>query len=374
MRADCSTCQTRHSIPDERIAGRRVAFRCKKCGARMVVSGGPAGGAVTGDESVGLRGERNESSVLFTLANLARLDARASAPAVTAAPQAAGDSGLLDMRNLVRSYPPARPARPSAAQALELFDLAQPPPLALFPPAAAPPRTDRRLLLVLGGLIAGLAAATVLLAVVALRDKPSQPAAVIDPPPTQALPALVAPPAAPPAPAVAPAAPPVAQSSPPAAPATAPAIAPPATREPHQRVPRRPPPPPKALTAVDCMLMDHPPVECRALLDDPPATPRPGTPVTTTTETPDPSLPDRLDTAVINREMAAARDRIAQCSTGRGTVTVRVRVAASGAVSGVEVLSSSDPALGRCAVTAVERAHLDRTQKGGRFDYAFSVR
>src|SRR5678816_3123493 len=77
-----------------------VPMRTEKRGERAVgqdeqTAAKPAAGATP------LRGERNESSTLFSLASLARLEGRGAAPtaataAKTATEPAAGESGLLD--------------------------------------------------------------------------------------------------------------------------------------------------------------------------------------------------------------------------------------------------------------------------------------
>ena len=70
MRITCSACGTKYEVRDERVAGRVVKLRCKRCGEVVVI-----------DASAPARtGERNESSVLFSLAMLARHDPEPPAP------------------------------------------------------------------------------------------------------------------------------------------------------------------------------------------------------------------------------------------------------------------------------------------------------
>jgi len=108
MKLTCQTCQARYRIADDKVRGRIVKIRCKKCGTIVVADGSddavdppePAPSAPTA-----LTGERHEQSVLFSLAALQRVPPRA----VVGAP-AAEPSGLIDLHML--SAARATPSQP----------------------------------------------------------------------------------------------------------------------------------------------------------------------------------------------------------------------------------------------------------------------
>jgi predicted Zn finger-like uncharacterized protein len=66
MRVDCPSCATRYEIADEKVAGKLAKLRCKRCGELVLIDARPP------PEPPARTGERNESSVLFSLAMLAR--------------------------------------------------------------------------------------------------------------------------------------------------------------------------------------------------------------------------------------------------------------------------------------------------------------
>ena len=39
MKVVCETCEAKYQIPDERVAGRRLKIRCRKCGGVMEARG-----------------------------------------------------------------------------------------------------------------------------------------------------------------------------------------------------------------------------------------------------------------------------------------------------------------------------------------------
>ncbi|MCL2450182.1 MAG: zinc-ribbon domain-containing protein, partial [Polyangiaceae bacterium] len=47
MKITCQSCQAKYTIADEKVAGKVVKIRCKKCGATIVVNGGDSAGAAT---------------------------------------------------------------------------------------------------------------------------------------------------------------------------------------------------------------------------------------------------------------------------------------------------------------------------------------
>ena len=128
-----------------------------------------------------LRSERNETSVLFTLGNLARL----AAPAPSAASPATGGegSGFLDIRSLARSLAPAPTAAPAHHGSFGDLPLYAPvtfvEPTVLVP--GSPHRKDRRLVWALAGSIGALAIVATVLVVVVMRDGASAHAAAMPP-------------------------------------------------------------------------------------------------------------------------------------------------------------------------------------------------
>jgi TonB family protein len=83
-------------------------------------------------------------------------------------------------------------------------------------------------------------------------------------------------------------------------------------------------------------------------------------------------LPERLDRPAIAGGLA--RIDTSECgkqSPAHGEVKVLVQVAPSGAVTGVTVKSSPDPALEACVTAAVRTGAFPATQRGGSFGYAW---
>ena len=235
MKLTCPGCAAKYTIPDERLNGRRVKVRCKRCGDTFAVdpedrgemcpesaanAGGPARikrdesrrapgadlfaglatagaeeGVVTREtlatrEGPPLVGERNESSVLFSLAALSAT----SAPAATRTSMSTTESSsLIDIRALCGST--AADAAPSSSHADDLMNLsgggvfASPllaPPLTPIPvtedESATPARTPRALLL--AGVVVLLLVATTGVLVIALPRgaEASVPAPLATPP------------------------------------------------------------------------------------------------------------------------------------------------------------------------------------------------
>jgi predicted Zn finger-like uncharacterized protein len=116
MKLSCPSCQARYVIADEKVQGRVVKIRCRRCGAIVVAreaapqdAGALATVAALGS---GRPGERNEQSVLFSLAALGR----ASAPA-GAASASTEASALIDLQLLSRARP-RPPERPEPSDAV----------------------------------------------------------------------------------------------------------------------------------------------------------------------------------------------------------------------------------------------------------------
>jgi ABC-type multidrug transport system fused ATPase/permease subunit len=84
-------------------------------------------------------------------------------------------------------------------------------------------------------------------------------------------------------------------------------------------------------------------------------------------------LPEGLDRVAISEGIAAVKGRVAACGSqgAKGKVKVKVRVAASGAVTNVEVEAAPDAVLARCVASAIQKAVFPQTQLGGSFSYPF---
>ncbi len=104
MKITCPTCQAKYKLADDKVLGRTVKIRCKGCAETFVVCGdvnqsdGPAPQSIAPSEVDGARlGERNEGSVLFSLAALT-----SRAQPLDFGPKPASplhdDSGLVDIR------------------------------------------------------------------------------------------------------------------------------------------------------------------------------------------------------------------------------------------------------------------------------------
>ncbi len=85
-------------------------------------------------------------------------------------------------------------------------------------------------------------------------------------------------------------------------------------------------------------------------------------------------LPETLSRSDIAKGMGRVRGRVRGCGkrhSGSGTVKVYIKVGSSGKVSSVSVKSSPSSSLGSCVASAVRRARFPRTQKGRGFTYPF---
>jgi predicted Zn finger-like uncharacterized protein len=118
MKLSCPTCNAKYSIADDKVRGRVVKIRCKKCGAIVIARGDTPdeqGGQVCAPPEhpepspTPRTGERNEESVLFSLSALRRPPAWSPPP-----PPTTEGSGLLDIRMLARALP-TEPARRTAS-------------------------------------------------------------------------------------------------------------------------------------------------------------------------------------------------------------------------------------------------------------------
>jgi predicted Zn finger-like uncharacterized protein len=121
MRVTCPTCEATYKVGDERIAGKVVKIRCKRCTTVIVVDGL----AKTGQQPIG---RRNEESVLFSLSMLAP---QVSTPVAAAAEP----SGLIDIRALAIGSEVRAPKRcVDVGDGLPTVDFAT-----AFAPVFAPP-------------------------------------------------------------------------------------------------------------------------------------------------------------------------------------------------------------------------------------------
>ncbi len=315
-----------------------------------------------------LRGERNESSVLFSLGNLAKIAATTPRPA----PSTGGEgSGLIDIRSMASAYLGAGPAPAKAAPQIgSLDDLpvfatsAFAEPAVLVPTPTRPTRS--RLLLAMVGSVGVLAAVAIVLVVMLMKTSPAKalavasaepPPPVAAPPPVEKLAAPIEKPAPPPVEPAAP--PPIAPPPNPrpsphreakAHPAQAPVVAPPiASKEAHD------------CDEVFCTI--NPETPCCHAHASPNALP-------SKQALADPSLPEKLVSSMIGPALAPVRAKAMACgatSTARGKVRIHVKVGPEGRVGDVAVEEAPEPALGTCVSAAVRHATFPKTQTGGSF-------
>jgi len=345
-----------------------------------------------------LRGERNESSVLFSLGNLAQIANHrpapvASTPATGSTTTGGGEgSGLIDIRSMASAYlgsPPAGAARTASAGIGSLDDLPVfggggfSEPAVLVP--AARPATNTRLLYVMIGAVALLAIAAIVMMVMLLGGTRSAPqvAAATPPkpepkhvatPPDEPRP-VTPPPAEVKAPATeAPTPPPaIAPKAPPAHVATAPAQ----HKEPKEPKAHAPPPTevPAQLKAMKETKETCDDISCVVNADSPCCVARRNNGAAPhdapkKTETVDPNLPPKLVVGQITSTMATVKAKIMSCgdrTPAKGLVKIHLKVSGDGKVTDSSVETSPDPALGACVSAAAKRAVFPKTQTGGSF-------
>ncbi len=51
MKISCQSCQAKYTIADEKVLGKIVKIRCKKCGATIVINGNESGAQTAGSQS-----------------------------------------------------------------------------------------------------------------------------------------------------------------------------------------------------------------------------------------------------------------------------------------------------------------------------------
>ncbi len=316
-----------------------------------------------------LLNERNESSVLFTLGNLARLassPAKTSTATATAMPGTEG-SGLIDIRALASTFS-SKGFAPSVSAVGTIDDLpAYGPstfgePLVLVPTRAR--RPDRKLLYALIATLAMIAVLGVVLVFVMLRDSTPAQAAAPQPPPQIAIgqPTQVTPTPTTPTPAV-----PI--STPPTVP-TAPAA--PTQKSPLRRTTPTPRPTPSLVvkepenkcTEVSCAYSGYVEKCCEVWK------PQSTTPTMPTSKAAALGLPDNLDKDALKAGIATIRAQACGGkSSARGDVSVSVKISADGAVTAVTIKSSPDQALSTCVISAAQKGSFAKTKRGGTFSY-----
>jgi predicted Zn finger-like uncharacterized protein len=419
MRIVCDGCEAKYNIADDKVGERPVKLRCKKCSRVIVVRPDAPWHVMIDDAQVGpmtaaeveqrfaaneldgesyawregmdewqplasvdafahlrgsrMRGERNESSVLFSLGTLDQL----ARPAATSAPGNTEGSGLLDIKSMASAYlgsakraAPSAPA-PVAPEVPTSFTAA-----AVIVPMAPLRGSRPTFLYAMFGAVGVLTIAIVVLVAVILRGN----ADASTPPPTPT-PVVVAP--KPPA---------VAQIEVPHV--DTPKVAPPVeapkavdttkkavettkkTIETTKKtidtmkktdvkmVDTTKKTEPTTCEEIDCVMNGYAGDCCRKFK-----------PVTGVTETNKSELPADLDASLIQKGVSAIAGKAQACggrSSAKGKVKVHVKVAASGAVTAVSVSATPDAALSDCVVAAMQRATFAPTQHGGSFAYPFS--
>ena len=123
----------------------------------------------------------------------------------------------------------------------------------------------------------------------------------------------------------------------------------------------------KCLDEVSCLLADNPPSCCSKYG-------RRKTKARDSSKQKNSNLPESLSRSDISSGMGKVRGRVAGCGnrhSGKGKVSVYVKVAPSGKVSSVSVKSAPTSALGACVASIVKKARFPRTQNGRGFTYPF---
>ena len=323
-----------------------------------------------------LRGERNESSVLFTLGNLAKLAAprpTATSPTTTAAAASEG-SGLIDIRALASTLtaPVATPATTTGSMAdLPVFTPSGfADPIVLV--ASRPPTPDRRLVIALVALVAMLLVVATVLVIVVIggnttHTKPTElatatPTTASTPTPTPAIATPAATPAvATPTPTPTPtAAAPAPTTPPPRRTTSAPRRTTPPTTTPARS--SRPAAEDKC-TDVSCAFSNYAEPCCA-----------PFKPAATRTTQPQGELPDDLDRGMLTAGIATIdAQACAGRSSAHGDVSVSIKVSPAGAVMRVTIKSSPAPALSSCVTAAAQKGTFAKTRRGGTFAYVWRL-
>jgi predicted Zn finger-like uncharacterized protein len=168
MKISCPACSARYTIADERLDGRRVKVRCRRCGESFPVASSDSSGkvcarrtetgrardvdlfAITKTPSEGteltdapaakpapaLTGERHESSVLFSLASLSTLATGSANGEAPASAKVTESSALIDIRALLATSTTTN--EPGSTRADDILNLSSG---GAFAPLFAPPVT-----------------------------------------------------------------------------------------------------------------------------------------------------------------------------------------------------------------------------------------
>ncbi len=357
-----------------------------------------------------LLAERNESSVLFTLGNLAKLASSPPASRETPAkPGAAGTegSGLIDIRALASTFAPkagaARSAAVGSVGSMDDLPTFGPStfgePIVLMP--AARQRTDRRMVFALFAALAMLAIIGSILLVIVLRDDGKTEVA-IEPTPTRV--ASLTPPsssgtrdvsttsnpttttATPTTPTTTtsttttptPIAPTTTVATTPITPATTtrptttrPTTTRPTTTRPTTTTTARPTTTTttRPTTTIPTTTTKPDKVQCEfsGYADKGCEIYKPATSTTTSS-----NLPDNLDRGAIAAGLGTIKAQgCGNKSSTRGDVAVQIKINAEGGVSGVTVKSSPDPVLSTCVIAAAQKGMFAKTKKGASFGYVW---
>jgi predicted Zn finger-like uncharacterized protein len=373
MRIQCDHCSTRYAIADEKVLGRLIKIRCKKCQTIILVRGPDA--ATPDDEptQVGheppppdrMVGERNESSQLFSLDQLQSIaQAGARSQPAPAVPTATSDaSGLIDIRRMAQ----AALSQADAAAAATADESGIEPP-AFVSPLAAPillPEPPARFPVWAGAAVIAsvLALSGTVLAVWSLRPRP----AVVTGPRAP----IAAPPIAAPRPQVT-ALPPATPVKPPEEPPVAPAAKTRVTgggvargRTPARRsTPAAPAQPGEPVPPPQAPAPRAPEDELTRLLEQ--ATPnKPTTTRAVIAPVPNESeLPDHLERHELSKGFDAIQPKVEACfatADARGPAMMALVLAPGGTVSSAAARGSlQGSATGECLERAARSARFPR--------------
>lgn len=198
MKFVCHSCSAKYSISDDKISGGTFRVQCKRCGETLVLRDGAAQPPAHDlqPEEPGLRSQRNENSVLFSLRDTSQVAGvltvgGASTPSQSTGPARASTvrtegSGLLDIQRLAASYQSsaAQDSAPDGDSAvpIQIADDYTPPAFVLpRPPTEHGP--DRRIVWGLFSAAGSLVVASVVLALVLMgrADRPGHESGDVEP-------------------------------------------------------------------------------------------------------------------------------------------------------------------------------------------------
>ncbi len=340
MRILCDHCSTRYSIADEKVRGKLVKIRCKKCQHTILVR---SDDEIT-DVAPKLVGERNDASQLFSLDQLQSIAVQprqALRPSVTSGE----GSGLIDIQAMARLALATSPPEDPGATAVPTFSPALSMPILMPRPAPMPAW-------IWAVVIASvLALSGTVLAVLTRRPAPAVPIAQPHLPPRTTPQPVVTPLAHAELVAQAPRSPIEPPASPPRPVSRAASRTPAVRRSVGQLAPVAPvAPPPKSA-----------PDELTALLEQ---ASHDDAPVQRAPAPSEAELPDHLGRTELTRGFQSVQPRIETCfaqADARGPVMVALVIAPDGAVSSAEVRGAlAGSATGDCIARAARAASFQR--------------